>query len=135
MELKHFSGSEVKLDQHDAFAILRFFWLEPGMEPSQLTVEDRAFAQALLVEAIDKSYDMSFVELLFKNFYGKVPSSFEAVRDLVKSFAKEAAKRWFQHATGKDLENPQIYESVRATLARNFRSVWQIRLQTGELTY
>ncbi len=135
MELKHFSESEVKLDQHDAFGILRFFWLEPGVEPSQLTVQDRAFAQALLVEAIDSSYHMSFVELLFKNFYGKVPSSFESVRDMVKSFAKEASKRWFEHATGKDLDDPKIYESVRATLSRNFRSTWQIRVQTGELIY
>lgn len=135
MELKHFNESEVKLSQHDAFAVLRFFWLEPGVAPQQLTLQDRAFAQALLVEAIDRSYDMGYVEIIFRTFYGKIPTSFAAIRDLVKSFAKAAAKHWFEHATGKDLQDPKIYESVRRTLAANFRSVWQIRVQTGELTY
>jgi hypothetical protein len=135
MPLKHFNGQEIKITQNDAFAVLRFFWMEPGVLPQQLTNEDLSFAQALLVEAIDRSYDMGFVELIFRNFYGKIPSSFEAIRNMVKSFAKAAAKHWFEHATNKDLENPKIYESIRYQLAANFRSVWQIRLLTGELTY
>jgi hypothetical protein len=135
MALQQFSESELKLTQHDAFVVLRFFWLEPGILPQQLTVQDRAFAQALLVEAIDRSYDMGYVEIIFRNFYGKLPESFESIRDMVKSFAKAAAEHWFEHATGKDLENPKIYESVRRVLSANFYSVWQIRVQTGELTY
>lgn len=135
MNLKHFNENEVKLSQHEAFAVLRFFWLEPGLSPQQLTVEDRAFAQALLVEGIDRSYEMGFVEIIFREFYGKVPTSFSFIRDLVKSFGKAAAKHWFKHASGKDLEDPQIYESIRRKLAVNFLSVWQVRIQTGELTY
>jgi len=135
MSLQRFGESEIKLNQHDAFSALRFFWLEPGLSPQQLTVEDRGFAQALLVEAIDRSYEMGFVEILFRSFYGKIPASFSSVRDMVKAFAKAAAKHWFKHATRKDLEDPQIYESVRRKIAVNFRSVWRIRIETGELTY
>ena len=54
---------------------------------------------------------------------------------MVKDFVKSAAKEWWKHATQQDLENPQIYEYVRAQLQSNFIRVWQIREQTGELTY
>jgi len=135
MSLRHFTESEVKLSQQDAFRVLRFFWLEPGVPPSQLTIADQGFAQALLVEGIDRSYDMGYVELIFRSFYGKIPTSFASIADMVKSFAKVAAKHWFEHATGKDLESPKIYDNVRNQLAINFKSVWQIRVQTGELIY
>jgi hypothetical protein len=131
-ELQHFSGAEIKLTKEEAFRILRFFWIEPGIDPGNLTDSDAAFAQALLVEAIDSSYAMGYVELVYENFFGKVPTSFSALKDTVKSFAKAAAKHWFKHATRKDLEDPKIYESVRRTLAYNFGSAWRIRLQTNE---
>src|SRR5215203_5229059 len=103
MPLRTFSENEVSLTQQDAFSVLRFFWLEPGLTPQQLTIEDRAFAQGLLLEGIDRSYEMGFVELVFRQFFGKVPTSFSVIADLVKAFAKKAAKHWFKHATGKDL--------------------------------
>ena len=71
----------------------------------------------------------------FKSFYMKIPASWSNVEDMVKGFAKAALKHWFKHATRADLANPQIYESVRLTLARNFRSTWKIRQVTGELIY
>lgn len=54
---------------------------------------------------------------------------------LTQEFAKKAMKHWFKHATGADLEKPEIYESVRVNLARSFRSCWKIRQITGELDY
>jgi hypothetical protein len=130
--LLKFSPDEIKLSQQDAFRILRFFLLEPGVLPQQLSAEDRGFAQALLVEAIDRSYDMGFVEILFKSFFMKIPTDFKAIQDMVKEFSKQAAKHWFKHATGADLRDPRIYESVRTSVARNFRTVWSTRVQTGE---
>ena len=56
-------------------------------------------------------------------------------QDMVKEFAKKAAKHWFDHASGKDLEYPQIYECIRVQIRANFRSVWAIRMQGGDLTY
>lgn len=65
----------------------------------------------------------------------EIATSFGDIKSMVKQFLKQAVKHWFKHATGKDLDDPKIYESVRATVARNFRSVWEIRMATGELTY
>lgn len=135
-ELRHFSKNEIYIAQEDARTILRFFFTGNQVPPAEeLTIEDRAFAQALLLEAIDSSYAMSYVQEIFDAFYGKVPTEFSAVKDMVKDFVKNASKTWFDHATGKDLSNPRIYMSVKSRLAANFRSVWVIRMQTGELTY
>jgi hypothetical protein len=54
---------------------------------------------------------------------------------MIKDFVKKAAKTWFDHASGKDLSQPKIYMSVKSTISVNFRSVWIMRLNTGELTY
>lgn len=134
--LRHFAPNEIYLSQSDASAILHFFFPhEQNPDSGALTDEDRGFAQAMLLEAIDKSYAMSFVQDIYDVFYGKVPTGFDAIKDMLKDFAKKAAKTWFDHATGKDLEDPKIYTAVKAALTANFRSVWVIRLKTGELTY
>lgn len=135
MSLKHFSPSELLLDRAEAARVIGFFWPDQSVSAPNFTTEDRAFAQALLVEAIERSYDLSYVELLFKSFYMKVPASFDSVRKMVQKFAREALKIWFKHATPADLLHPEIYESVRSTLSLRFKSVWKIREQTDELTY
>ena len=132
--LRHFSKSEVYVSQDDAKAILHFFFPSDQV-PDALTDDDLGFAQALLLEAVDKSYAMSFVQDVYDVFYGKVPTGFDAIKDMLKDFVKKAARTWWDHATGKDLDDPKIYTAVKAALTSNFRSVWVIRLQTGELTY
>ena len=135
MSLRHFSADELIFDQQECFAILRFFFIDVGIQAASLTVRDRSFAQALLVEAVDASYRMGFVEIVFDTFYGKTPVSMAAVRKLAQRFLRQTAEHWFRHATRDNLSDPKIYESVRATLARNARSAWRVRLATDELTY
>lgn len=135
VELKRFKRDELFLDQEKAWRVLRFFWPDASVLPASLTEADRGFAQGVLLEAIDGSYHMSFVEIIFRAFAYKVAGSFGDIKDMVRDFVKQASQRWFQHATGEDLKNPKIYESVRKTLANSFRSVWKIREATGELTY
>lgn len=132
--LRHFAKGEIYLSGDEAASVLRFFFPNDQL-PGPLTDEDRGFAQALLLEAVDKSYAMSFVQDIYDVFYGKVPTGFDTIKDMLKDFAKKAAKTWFDHATGKDLQDPKIYNAVKVSLTANFRSVWAIRLQTGELTY
>jgi hypothetical protein len=134
-ELRRFAPDELYLNQEQAWRVIRFFWPETDIAPGSLSDNDRQFAQGLLIEAIDSSYQMGFVEIIFRTFAYKVAPSFDQLKDMVKSFVKKAAKHWFRHATGKDLQDPQIYESIRKTIARNFRTVWVLRMQTGELTY
>jgi len=129
--LQHFESSEILLDQQQAWDVLRFFWPHTNVKPGSLTQTDREFAQALLVEAVDASYAMGFVEAAFRSL-AKLPKGLGAV---LKSFAKRAAKQWFKHATQDDLADPEIYESVRARLALNFRSTWTMREQGLPLTW
>lgn len=131
--LKHFQKNEIKITRSDARKILIFFFGGNNVPTSEsLTDEDVAFAQALLLEAIDKSYAMGYVEAVFNSFYMKVPTD---IAEMMKDFARNAAKNWFDHAAGKDLSNPKIYEMVRVTISNNFSQVWAIRMGGGDLTY
>jgi hypothetical protein len=134
--LRHFQKNEINLNPNDARKVLVFFFSNNVVPVEQLSDSDVEFAQALLLEAIDKSYAMGYVHAIYDAFYGKIPGDADAVKDMLKDFVKAAARNWFDHATGKDLNDPKIYSSVRAMIAANFRSVWTIRMQTGEaVTY
>jgi hypothetical protein len=131
MGLKHFSKDEIRIRPDQAARILRFFF--PDQPVTSVTDEDVEFAQALLVEAIDASNEMSYVQILADKTLRPV-ADFGFIKDLAKEFCKQAYKNWFRHATGKDLADPKIYESIRRTISRNWRSAWSIRIATGELT-
>lgn len=133
--LRHFQPDEILISSQDASRILRFFFGTDVPPANELTPQDVAFAQALFLEAIDKSYAMGYVHIVFDCFYMKPPGSFESLKKMAEEFVKKAARHWFDHATGKDLSDPQIYDSVAAMIRANFRSVWEIRVQTGDLTY
>ena len=75
------------------------------------------------------------MEELFDKAFMKVPVDFSLIQDVAKGLANRALKNWFRHATGDDLKDPKIYEAVRRKIMVNFRTVWAIRVQTGELDY
>lgn len=132
---------DVVLSEEQAKTVFKWFWPDKDMSNlGPVTVRDRAFAQALIVEGIDSTHDVSIIEWVFKHAYMKVFKDFDAVKDLVKEAAKEAIKKgWFTRAntrvTESTLDEAKIYEIVRQTLANNFAPVMQDRLATGELTY
>ncbi len=135
MGLRRFAADELYLTEQDARMVLRFYFGDQVVLPSALSLEDIGFGQALLLEGIDASYAMGYVQIVFDSFYMKVPGSFDSVKEMVKGFCKKAAKQWFRHAAGQDLKDPKIYNAVRARVKSNFRSIWEIRMATGELTY
>lgn len=135
MYLKHFSPAEILISRAEAVTILKFFWPDLSLTEGDLSNEDVGFAQALLLEAIDASYKMGYVHVIFDTFYGKIPGSFVDVRKMIKSFAKKAAKHWFKHLRDKSVEDADIYAAVRATIANNFRSTISTRMATGDLIY
>src|SRR5277367_4136834 len=122
VSLKHFQSSEIVFNQEQAGQVLRFFFPDQTIDPGTLTDNDISFAQALLVEAIDASNEMGYVQIIFDKAFMKIPNGFSIIKDLAKAVCRRAAMNWFRHATGKDMSDPQIYELVRMTLARNFRS-------------
>jgi hypothetical protein len=125
MPLQHFPAREIVLTQEEAFHVFRFFWPDCNLHPGQLTETDREFAQALLIEAIDASERMSWIEALFRA--AARPNA--DVRSILKKMAAHALKKWFTNLAPRDILNQDIYEAVRATLARNFRSIVRLREQ------
>jgi hypothetical protein len=134
-DLRKFSENEIYISKHQAWTVLTFFWPASLFIEGDLTDQDINFAQGILLEAIDASYKMGYVHILFDTFYGKVPGSFTEIGKLTKSFAMKAVKHWFKHIGQKRLEDAEIYVAVRNVIAANFRSVIEVRRQTGELIY
>lgn len=130
--LRRFGTNELFLSPDEARRVLEFFW--PGKVPATLTDQDRAFAQALLIEAVDASCKVGFVKKIFDTFYMKIPGS---TRKVLRKAAKLAVQFGWLRRCGRDvdLDKVGIYRSVRNTLARNFRSAWEIRRQGGDLIY
>jgi hypothetical protein len=144
--LRHFTGDEILLTAEQAGQVIHWFW--PEIEAASLgtiTDEDRSFAQALLLEGVDASLSMGIVEGLFRETYMKVPKDFSDLGKILKSLAKRAIKEgWFKKAEDRikgeerdgvvtyDLDKVAVYESIRVTIARNFRSVIDLRAKYGE---
>jgi hypothetical protein len=133
-QLQHFAGSDLRLDREQARLTLKFFFPSAGIDHVNITDDDRSFAQALLVEAIDASAQMGYVQILFEHMY-KPPTGFDFIKDLAKDLVKYGSVTWYRHLSGKDFSDPKIYLSVRNTIQYQWGSVWDIRLQTDQLTY
>ena len=130
--LKKFSGDEIVLSNQEAWQVLVFFFGgNAGISPAALTDNDRSFAQALLLEAIEASEAMSWIETLYNSAMKLKPD----VKDILKSMAKKFVKDWFKKATKKTLEDPTIYQSIKNSLTRNWRSAWEIRCVTESPVY
>src|SRR5690348_8808717 len=123
MALRHFAPGEIKLTGNDAFQVLKFFWPSFSVPIGNMNDTDREFAQAMLVEAIDASKHMGFIEWLFASATPPA-GSFTAV---LINFAKAAPLTFFKFAKADDLKNPVIYNSIRNTLALNFRTAKDMR--------
>jgi hypothetical protein len=133
-QLQHFSGSDLRLDREQARLTLKFFFPSTDIDHINITDDDRSFAQALLVEAIDASAQMGYVQVLFEHMY-KPPTGFDFIKDLAKDLVKYGSVTWYRHLSGKDFSDPKIYMMVRVTMQNQWASVWAIRLQTDQLTY
>lgn len=130
MTLKKFSNSELFISAEEAHKILVWFFGEVSLSPNSLTESDRAFAQALLLEGIDSSEPMGYVHDIFMK--AMVPTSYSTIKSIAKAFVKRAVSNWWKKSSGKQLQDPQIYFTVKLAISRNFKSAWKIREQTGE---
>jgi hypothetical protein len=129
--LRNFSQDEIAITEHEAWSILRFFWQNHRISESEITYGDMNFAQGLLVEAIDASYAMGYIQIIFDSFYAKVPGSFTDIKKMIKKLVTKSTKHWFKSMGEKKLEDATIYITVRDRVALNFRSVMEMRMQTG----
>lgn len=116
--LKKFSNSELLFNDEETRTVLRFFFKSHHNIINNLTISDkvREFSQALLVEAVDASYAMGFVEAIFK----AITKPSDGIKVILKKFVKKSIKHWFKHAKEDDLLKIEIYEIVRNRIALNF---------------
>ncbi|MBX3244449.1 MAG: hypothetical protein KF685_08340 [Acidobacteria bacterium] len=130
--IEFYKTNDVYVSEAEAWEILVwFFGGNAGITPSDVTYNDRSFAQALMFEAIRASKQISFVEGLWR----ATANPTKSLKSMLKQIAKLTAKALWEHLKPADLEDPKIYEMVKNALARNWRSPWQIRVATGDPVY
>ena len=115
------------INKTEARAVLRFVF--GGSMPSEITELHRRFAQFLLVELLDKSIAMGFVQSLFES--SMEPGA--TVTGICKKLIKDQSHLlygWFTRSSHSDVmeaaSDINIYRSVRDQLKRNFRSEWTL---------
>lgn len=124
---QEFRESELLFDEKETRAVLEFFFPTDRIQiyKASITNELRAFAQGLLVAAIDASYAMGYVEIIFKSTANPASS----VKSVINKLVRKGAQYWFKNRRGgQSLSDVKIYESVRVQLSRSFRSPFQILL-------
>jgi len=118
IHLRKFKVDELIFDEEETVIILKFIFSNRKTQIEGMTINDRVreFAQGLLIEAVDASYALGFVEALFR----ATSNPGAGAKKILKKFGKKALKNWFKHATPKDLMQVKIYEVVRKQLEYSF---------------
>ena len=130
--LQHFSGDTLLVDRQEAWKILVwFFGGNSGISPTTLTENDMSFAQALIVEAVDASENVGWIEAIWRS----TATPPKDLKSLFKKLARNLMKQWLKNSKPIDFENPKIYTMVKDALSRNWRSAWRIRIETGDPVY
>jgi len=121
IHLRKFKTEELIFDEKETIIILKFIFSNRKTLVEGMTINDRVreFAQGLLIEAVDASYALGFVEALFR----ATANPGAGTKKILTKFGKKALKNWFKHATPKDLMQVKIYEIVRKQLEYNFGRV------------
>jgi len=122
--LRSFKSSELIFDDDETKEVLKFFFIHDHELIDGLVVNDkiRGFAQGILVEAVDATYAIGFVEIVHKTFNLQPPVR---MRKILAKFGRRAAVYWFKNAKATDLINVRIYNIVRTVIGSNFRKTFQ----------
>lgn len=130
VQLRKFKPEELIFNENETKEVLKFFYPNQSAFIEQAVINDsvRGFSQALMVEAVDASYALGFIKIVYDVFYMKPPTNF---RKVLTKFGRKAAPHWFKHATATDMINAKIYDAVKNTIARNFRSSFEDIINGG----
>ncbi len=129
VHFSHFSNSELYLNDMQASKILDFFGFTTT--GTVITTKDREFAQALLVEAIDASRSLWYIQTLYKS--ATKPRS--SVERIINAFARKSLMKWFKSRFAWTNENVPIYDSVRNTTRWKASAVWHMRQNGLEMIW
>jgi hypothetical protein len=131
--LRHFSPFELVLPPLASWEVLRFFFPADviGIYPEDLSVEDRLFAQGLLVAALDETRSLGAHE-----GPGEVPlvaAGFIRVRPIVARLVARAPAAWFAVPAPEDDDPARIVEPARARVSIRYRAGWIAHVHGGPL--
>jgi len=117
VHLKKFSSDELILDESETRTVLKFFWPQESVATridESLIVTDsvREFAQALLVEAVDASYQVGFIEAIVRSTANPTRGAVKVLKD----FGKRAAK------TGSNTLGPATFRKSASTISSGITS-------------
>lgn len=115
--------SQLIYNDDETRQILKFFWPDRAKGIDELTITDdvRRLAQTALIAAVDGSYAMGYIDLLFNAISGRIRNPNGNVSALARRLARNFIRHWWHHATQNDLLEARIYDSVRGDVARNLR--------------
>ncbi len=133
--LRPFKPEELVLSRAEAFALLAFFFpLEPPPSPDALRIDDAAFAQALLVAALDEERRVRAEEPDdLPPGVQRVAAAFGKVEKVVVAAARRCHPSWFRHADPFGGGPPAIGEAARARIAIPYRAEWLSHLRGAPL--
>lgn len=120
-------------NEEETRTILKYFWPTRSSEIDGLTISNdiRAFAQMVLIVAIDSSYAMGYIDLLFDAVAQRIRRPNGDVVNLARRLARNYVHHWWHHATQRDLENARIYHAVRNGVAYQLGPQMNDILATG----
>ncbi len=117
-----FKPSELIFDEEETKEILKFFFIKDHAFIDGLIIHDRIrnFAQGILVEAVEASFAIGFVEIVYDTFCLKPPTP--NVKKVFSKFGKNAARHWFKHVSVTDLTEIKVYDFVKNMISIKLRS-------------
>jgi len=117
--LKQFKPAELWFDEDQTREILKFFFINHHSRIKRAKMNDaiREFTQGLLILAIDKSYQLGYIQKVFETYFMQPPTG---LRGSIAQMIKEMPGHWFEHATLNYRKEPNIYESVRVALTTHY---------------
>ena len=115
------------LNETETKPVCNFLFGSEACNQITMNEQDKRKAGFLLNQLIEGSCKMSLVEGLYKGTVSIKATVSESVEQIVKSIVKS-----FHSNCSKAVAEGFFYESVRASIARNWKSSFEIRKQTGE---
>ncbi len=125
--------SQLIYDEKETKQILHFFWpdFKEKINTTPITNETRRLAQTALIAAINGSYPMGYISATFQSAFFPLSND---IKSIIRKMAFHFISTWWkQGLQRKDLENAQIYESLRSSIAYHLSS--RIRSHTNGVAF
>lgn len=118
------SNAQIVKSDEDVRSVYDFVFGEgSGKKLGNITKQDKDKATLFFADLVDKSCAMSYAETLMKTALNPASN----IKTLIRNFAAKHYK-----GCHEDIKDGKIYDSVRNTLKRNWKSAFEIRIQTEE---